>query len=169
MSGVVVSSKDKIEWKQSRGANDTIKSNEVGGGGGRRWGGATNSPPKLAVGSNMPPTFLGLPYWFSKLEIWRLALLSLHSLMGSSPFAYCLFCHAHLSIWSLVTLIWQPLTDLRYSWRWSAVDDSVDGSERQAGSLLPSSRWWRRGNRWWTIDNGRLKVGGGQNYLLTNL
>ncbi len=74
---------------------------------GQRQGQATNSPPKLAVGSDMPPTFLELPYWFSKFEIWPLALLSLHLLMGSSPFVYCLFCHAHLSVWSLVALIWQ--------------------------------------------------------------
>ena len=38
-----------------------------------------------------------------------------------------------------------------------------------AGSLLPRCRWWRQGNRWQTMDDGQLKVGGRQNYLLTKL
>ncbi len=140
------------------------------GGRRRRRGGATNSPPKLAVGSGIPLTFLGLPYWFSKSEIWPLALvLSLHLSIGSSPFVYCLFCHAHLLIWSLVALIWQSSTDLKYSWRRLAADNSVDGGKWQVGSLLPPCCWRRQGNRRGTMDNGRLKVGGGQNYFLTKL
>ncbi len=157
----------KLNGRDQGGANETIEPNKVGGGVGQRRGWATNSPPKLAVRSGMPPPFLGSPYWFSKLEIWSLALLSLHLLMGSSPFAYCLFCHAHLSIWSSVSLIRQSSTDLKYSWRRLVADNSVDGGERQAGGLLAPCRWRWKGNRWQTMDNGRLKVGGGQNYLLT--
>jgi hypothetical protein len=56
-------------------------------------------------------------------------------------------------------------------WRWqrrrSAADDSVDGSERQAGGFLPHCCWWRQGNCQWTMNNFWLKVGRRQNYLLT--
>jgi hypothetical protein len=52
--------------------------------------------------------------------------------------------------------------------RWSAADVSVDGSGWQAGGLLPRCRWWRRGNRRRTMDDGWQKnVGGRQNYKLT--
>ena len=41
-----MSSKDKIKWKQSRGANETIKSNKVSGGGGVEAGTSNQLTPK---------------------------------------------------------------------------------------------------------------------------
>jgi hypothetical protein len=56
----------------------------------------------------------------------------------------------------------------RQRWR-SAADNSVDGSGRQAGSLLSHYHWWRQSNCRRTMDNCWLKVGRRQNYLLTKL
>jgi hypothetical protein len=58
-------------------------------------------------------------------------------------------------------------------WRWRqrrrlAAEDSANGSERQAAGLLPHCRWRRKGNHWQTMDDGWLKDGGRQNYLLKN-
>ncbi len=55
--------------------------------------------------------------------------------------------------------------------RWRAAVGGGRQCQRQwtgtAGSLLPHCCWRRQGNRWRTMDDGRLKVGGRQNYLLT--
>ncbi len=96
------SSKNNIKWKWSRGwirqsSPTRWKGAEAEGGGGKtrpqdlpKKKPPTNSPPKLVVGSGMPPIFSGLP---SRLVLWPLALLFLHPSMVSSPLAYCLLCH----------------------------------------------------------------------------